>query len=468
MFEKVLSYFRDIASIPHQSGNTQMLLDYCINFAVSHKLRYITDKTGNIIIFKNGTDGYETSPEIILQGHLDMVCVKEENCDIDFSKSGLKLMEDDEYIWADGTSLGGDDGIAIAYALAVLDSENIAHPPLEVVFTTDEETGMFGAEGLDIASLKSKMLINIDSEEEGSLLVSCAGGVRCDAAIHTHTFKAEKEGLLISLSGLKGGHSGTEIHKQHLNAVIALAKLLSDESDLFLSDIKGGSADNAIASFCNACVFAKDEVSFKKHLSEKFEKLKNECKDFEENITLSVSKIKIEELITEEDTQKVLETLSTMPNGVVAFSKNIESLVETSLNLGLISKNNGDILIGHSLRSSVTKEKEQLKNTLSKHYKSVPSKLHFHSDYPAWEYRENSILQKVFKSCYKQLSGKDLNICAIHAGLECGIFLKKAPYLDCVSFGPNIYDIHSTNEKLSKSSAKRTFELLLAVLRCLN
>lgn len=464
MPERVLSYFSDICSIPHGSGNTDMLLEYLRGFAVEHGLRYITDESGNIVIFKNGTEGYETSPSVILQGHTDMVCVKEEDCDIDFLTDGLRLKREGDFLYAEGTSLGGDDGIAVAFALAVLDSTDIPHPPLEVVLTADEETGMFGAEGLDMSVLKSKMLINMDSEDEGTALVSCAGGVRCDGNFTVSEETFEKEGLKITLSGLKGGHSGTEIHKGHLNGIIALCKLLEGE-DFCLSDIRGGSADNAIPSFCEATVYAENEDEFIKSLTEKFDTLKAEKEKAEPYMELRIEKTDIKSIISKEDTARAISTIASLPDGVIAYSKNIEGLVETSLNLGVISKKDGNIITGHSLRSSVGEEKEKLKTVLSSHYKKAKAKHSFHSDYPAWEYKENSRLQEVFKKCYKAQTGNDLKISAIHAGLECGLFTKKAPYLDCISFGPDMQAIHSTKEKLSVSSSERTFELLLSVLK---
>ena len=464
MFDKVLSYFYDIASIPHGSGNTSKLLQYCVRFAEERKLRYVTDPTGNIVIFKNGTEGYETSPSVIIQGHLDMVCVKEEGCDINFLTDGLNIKREGDFIFAEGTSLGGDDGIAIAYALAVLDSDNISHPPLEVVFTTDEETGMFGAEGLDMSLLKSKMLINIDSEDEGTLLVSCAGGVRCDGKFTVKEDERNEDGLKITLTGLKGGHSGTEIHKGHLNGIISLCKLLKGEK-FCLSDIKGGSADNAVPAFCEVLALAKNEADFAKNLKEKFALFKEEHKNIEPDMELRIENAHIESVISKEDTENIITTLSDLPDGVIAYSENIEGLVETSLNLGVISKSKGIITTGHSLRSSVGEEKEKLKAALSDHYEKQGAKYAFHSDYPAWEYKENSHLQEVFRKCYKEKAGKDLKISAIHAGLECGLFTEKAPWLDCVSFGPDMEAIHSTKERLSVSSSERTFYLLLSVLK---
>lgn len=464
MFQKVLSYFSDICSIPHGSGNTAMLLEYCRSFAVEHDLRYVTDNAGNIIIFKKGTEGYETSPSVILQGHLDMVCVKEEGCDIDFLTDGLKLKHEGDFLFAEGTSLGGDDGIAIAYALAVLDSEDIHHPPLEVVFTTDEETGMFGAEGLDMSLIKSKMLINIDSEDEGTLLVSCAGGVRCDGTFRFTSEITEKSGLKLTLSGLKGGHSGTEIHKGHLNAIIALCNLLEGE-EFYLSDIKGGSADNAIPSFCEVTLLADNEKEFLNSITKKFNAFKEQYKVSEPDMELRTEKAELCSIISKEDTSNIINTVATLPDGVVAFSQKIEGLVETSLNLGVISKSGDTVITGHSLRSSVGEEKERLKTTLSAHYKKSGAKYKFHSDYPAWEYKENSRLQDVFRKCYKAQTGNELKISAIHAGLECGLFTKKSPWLDCVSFGPNMEAIHSTKERLSVSSSERTFKLLVSVLK---
>lgn len=466
MFEKVLSYFSDICSIPHGSGNTLMLLEYLRGFAVAHDLRYITDEAGNIIIFKKGTKGYETSPSVILQGHTDMVCVKEEDCDIDFLKGGLRLKREGDYLYAEGTSLGGDDGIAVAYALAILESEDIPHPPLEVVLTADEETGMFGAELLDMSILKSKMLINMDSEDEGTVLVSCAGGVRCDGIFRINEEKCNKKGLKITLSGLKGGHSGTEIHKGHLNAIISLCRLLENES-FCLSDIRGGSADNAIPSYCEVTLYTENTDEFVKRLSDKFDTFRKENEKAEPHTELRTEEAKAEEIISKEATAKIISSVSALPDGVIAYSKNIDGLVETSLNLGVISKKDGAVITGHSLRSSVGAEKERLKEVLSAHYKNSGAEHSFHSDYPAWEYNENSRLQSVFKECYKKQTGNELKISAIHAGLECGLFTKKAPYLDCVSFGPDMHGIHSTAEKLSVSSSERTFSLLLSVLEVL-
>lgn len=467
MIEKVFEIFKEICSIPHGSGNTKGLCDYCVNFANTHSLRYYRDTFGNVVIFKDATEGFERVPAVILQGHLDMVCVKTDESEIDFEKDGLKLIETDDFIFADGTSLGGDDGIAIAFCLAILESDSIAHPPLEVVFTVDEETGMYGAEALDTSVLSGKMMINIDSEEEGTLLVSCAGGVRADAEFETETDENLQDALKITLKGLTGGHSGTEIDKGRLNAITALAKLIK-EDDVRLVSTHGGSADNAIAAFCSATITSENLEKTKNNIESAFERLRRDCSDTDKNIEISFEKTKAQYPLTKTVSKSVLSSLCEVPDGVISFSENVEGLVQTSLNLGIIRTDKNKTQITHALRSSVSAEKEELSKRIAAHYKKFGAKVKFHSDYPAWEFKENSILQKVITQTYKEIYGKQMNVSAIHAGLECGIFAGKIKDLDCVSLGPDIFDIHSVSEKLSKKSAERVFGLLVKVLSKLN
>lgn len=460
MFDRVLYYFKKICSIPHGSGNTALLSDYCEQFAKEHSLRFLRDETGNVIIFKKASVGYENSAPVILQGHLDMVCVKKDGCNINFETDGLEVCEDEEYIWANGTSLGGDDGIAVAYVLAVLESDTLKHPAIEAVFTTDEETGMFGATALDCSPLSGKMLINIDSEEEGTLLVSCAGGVRADCEVCFQQESAAGTAYEITLAGLCGGHSGTEIHKGRLNAIVALAKILAPSSTLRLCSISGGSADNVIASACKAKVVCSDIEK----VNTAFEKLKNEYAQNEPDMSLEVKKVAAESAISHKDTTMLLQAIASVPNGVVAFSKSVKGLVETSLNIGVISSCGGKIKMSHALRSSVSLQKALLEKELASHWAKIEAKTAFHSSYPAWEYKENSVLRQTVKDAYLEQTGKEMNITAIHAGLECGIFCGKIEGLDCVSMGPDIYDIHSFDERLSKKSAENVFCLLLSVL----
>lgn len=460
-FEKVLDYFRLISSVPHGSSNTSLISDLISDFAVSNKLRYIKDSLGNVIIFKDGTPGYETAEPVIIQGHLDMVCVKESDCETDLQKSGLTLVQNGDFLFAKGTSLGADDGIAVAFALCILASENIAHPPLEVVFTVDEEIGMLGADKIDLSPLRGKMMINIDSEEEDTMLVSCAGGVRADAKLALSFLPCDESGFEIKLSGLTGGHSGTEIDKGRLNAVTTLASLLC-KVPCRLCSINGGSADNAIASSCTAEVILKSEEE-KKKLEAELRALK-EKSPADPEMKIEFKKIKADFALSEFETQKVLSCLCNIPNGVVAFSKEIEALVETSLNLGICKTENNELTLCHALRSSVSKSKRELCEKLKAYYASFGATLSFFGDYPAWEFQKNSRLQKVFERVFEKRNGKKLQVSAVHAGLECGIFCNKIEGLDCVSIGPNIFDIHTTDEKLSISSAEREFGLFCDVL----
>lgn len=467
MFEKALEYFREICSIPHGSGNTKLLSEYCCRFAEEHALRYYTDESGNVVIYKNASAGYEDSPAVILQGHLDMVCVKTKESKINFETDGLELFETEEFIEAVGTSLGGDDGIAVAFALAILESKTIAHPPLEVVFTTDEETGMYGAEALDAGVLSGKMMINIDSEEEGTLLVSCAGGVRADAEFNLQFEENKNDKINVTLSGLAGGHSGTEIDKGRLNAVIALAKMLEKE-DISLVSIDGGSADNAIAVFCNAVIATQNAEITKRNLANSFEKLKEKLSPEDSGITITFEDTEGTSALRKDISDAVIFAIANVPNGVISMSENVDGLVQTSLNLGIIKTDESKIEITHALRSSASGEKEELAHRLEAHYKSYGANVNFHSDYPAWEFKENSVLQKVFAETYEEQYGRQMNITAIHAGLECGLFCGKIDGLDCVSMGPDIFDIHTTDEKLSKKSAQRVLDLLVKVLAKLN
>lgn len=461
MFQRVLEIFRQLCSIPHGSGNTDFISDFCTDFAAALKLRYIRDNAGNVVIFKGGTDGYELCPAVIIQGHLDMVAVKEDSSPIDMKTDGLSLMEDDDFIWADKTSLGGDDAIAVAYALALAESDSIPHPPLEFVLTTNEEVGMDGAKALDTSVLTAHMMINLDSENEGEILAGCAGGVRAKDSLKCDFSENRKQALNVTLSSFEGGHSGTEIDKNRLNAIIELSKALSGAKGIRLCKINGGSADNAIPSFCSAEVVCADKTAVKKTVEAYFEK---EIKPKEKNAVLTFGASSVSSAISEADTENALRFISEIPNGVVSFNDNIDGLVSTSLNLGTVETTDGMIILNHALRSDSEQSKTSLKNDLAAYCESFGAKTEFSAEYSAWEYQKNSPLRETFKEAYRSLYGKEMTENVIHAGLECGIFSSKIHPLDCVSLGPNIYDIHTTKEKLDKKSAERVFELLKAVL----
>ena len=460
-----IDYFKEICKIPHGSGNTKKISDYFENFAKAHSLRYIREDCGNIIIFKDASKGYENSEPVILQGHLDMVCVSDGKTEINFETDALTVCENEDFIFAKGTSLGGDDGIAGAYALEILARDDISHPALEVVLTVDEETGMDGANALDVSVLKSRMLINLDSEDEGTLLSSCAGGIRADTEIGFCTEKAAGETVKLTVTSLAGGHSGTEIDKGRQNAAVLLASLLKKADIKKFACFNSGNADNAIPFFA-CCVIEKDEKK-QQLLQNLFEEAKKSFCSDDEKAVLLFEKAEETDLLSEEASARVLSYITDVKNGIVSMSKNVPGLVQTSLNLGVVKTGNGTVTLSHAIRSSVNAERAELEKSVAALAESLGAKTAFHSGYPAWEFFENSRLQKVFCKAYKEMYRKDMTVSAIHAGLECGILSGKIRNLDCVSLGPDIFDIHSADERLSKKSAQRVFELLLSVLESL-
>lgn len=464
MAKTYLDFFREIAAIPHGSGNTKAISDYCAAFADRRSLRCLRDETGNVIIFKAATNGSDET--VILQGHLDMVCVQKEGRNIDFGRAGLQLRQEGDFLFADGTSLGGDDSIAVAYALAILDSDTLRHPNLEVVFTVDEEIGMLGAAALDLSPLQGRMLINIDSEEEGTLLTSCAGGVRADLTFSAAGAKRPVvDCLRVTLDGLPGGHSGTEIDKKHENAVLVLAKLLQNCGVTCLCRIDGGSADNAIPTTCTAVI--RNEPGLSGRLLSALTAMKTAFAPSEQEAVLTVEPAEPQSAFSQADSAALLSLLCGMPNGVIAQSTQVPGMVQTSLNLGTIKTEGDKVLTGHALRSSVGAEKENLLADLTAHAANYGAAVFASGDYPAWEFRPESRLRSTVLACYEAQYQQPMTITAIHAGLECGVFCGKRKDLDCVSMGPDIFDIHTSDERLSLASAARTYKLLCSVLAAL-
>lgn len=470
--KKVFEYFEEICKIPHGSSDTRRISDFCVDFAIKHGFKYIQDSLNNVIIFKDGTKGYEQSNPIIIQGHMDMVCEKEPDCNIDFKEEGLELSLSGGIISANGTTLGGDDAIALAYALAILDSDDIPHPPLEVVFTVDEEIGMLGAAGMDCSPLKSKTMLNIDSEEEGYLLVSCAGGVT--AVCHIGCEWKIKEGVLadITVSGLIGGHSGVEIDKQRANACKVLGRILyglKNRAAYGLVSVNGGLKDNAIPRMAQASLLIdrKDEAVIKEYLSDIGRILSDEYKSDDRDISVDISIGGEKELPVMEDNVKdrVVAALVTLPDGIQRMSSDIEGLVQTSLNLGILSTDEKEVSMSFSVRSSVGTQKDELVDKIKCLMDSLGGNVTLSGDYPAWEYKENSKLKDLMIQVFEEQTGRKPVVQALHAGVECGLFAGKIEGLDCVSFGPDIKDIHTTAECMDAESVKRTWEYLLEILK---
>ncbi len=469
---EVFHFFEEICRIPHGSGNLQKISDYLVSFAKDRNLEVTQDSELNVIIKAPGSAGYEDKEPVILQGHMDMVAVKEDGCDIDMMTEGLRTATDGEFVWAEGTSLGGDDGIAVAYCLALLDSKDIPHPPLEVVITTNEETGMFGAAAIDLSDLKGKKLINIDNEKEGQFIVSCAGGIRLYSQFPVKRESAVGSLLKVEISGLLGGHSGEMIKCGRGNANILLSRTLleaMDRVDAKLVTIEGGVADNAIPSSATALVLVdeKDEDAFAESVNATLVDIKGELEVKDPGVNIEVSEVAEaaeQNAVTLEDTRRVLTAICSMPDGVQAMSASVEGLVETSLNLGIIKCDEEKITIDQSLRSSVGSSKKALIRKVTSITEVFGGNYTASGEYPGWKFRQDSDLREHMVSVYEKMYGKKPVIEAIHAGLECGILSEKIEGLDCISIGPDMQDIHSAKEKLSIASTRNVWEFLKAVL----
>jgi len=467
----VFYYFEQLCAIPHGSGNTRAISDHLVDFAREHGLRYIQDSLNNVIIFQEGTCGMENHAPVILQGHMDMVCEKDAGCPIDLAADGLDLTHDGQFVFAKGTTLGGDDGIALAYALAILADTAIPHPPLEVVFTADEETGMDGAAGIDLSMLKGRTLINIDSEEEGIFTVSCAGGIKSTLSLPLPRHPVYGPCVKLTVEKLQGGHSGVEIHKPRANACKIMGIFLDRVQKLFpicISALQGGAKDNAIPRSCSVTFVALG--MYIERINEIAQQLEQEIRaNFDEPYAIicgdDVDALGANALTTE-DSAKVIRLLNEVPNGIQAWSRDIEGLVQTSLNLGVMELKE-DLRLTFALRSSVDSEKQEMVGalqTIAAEYGAVYSQM---GDYPAWEYRKDSPLRDRMVAIYRRMFQKEPQVMAIHAGLECGLLSQKLPGLDCVSIGPDMRDIHTSRERLDIASTERTWNFLLEVLKAL-
>ena len=465
----VFGYFEKICSIPHGSRNTGLIADYLVEFAKEHEIRYIRDELNNVIFFQEGTCGLENHDPVIIQGHSDMVCEKDADCAIDMATEGLDLAHDGRYVFARGTTLGGDDGIALAYALAILADKSIPHPPLEVVITVDEEIGMEGAAGIDLSMLKGRTLLNIDSEEEGIFTVSCAGGCRATLSLNVERRAVYGPCIRLNVDGLQGGHSGVEIHKNQANANKIMGEFMSRIQKLMplcLTSLSGGSKDNAIPRSCHANMVAMG-INLER-INDIAEQLQKEVREQYDEPEATVQAFDVDALggnsLTTQDTAKVISLLCSCPNGVQVMSKDIPGLVQTSLNLG-IAKLGDRFNATFSLRSSVNAEKQELLEKLIKLAEMHDGTYSTMGDYPAWEYKKDSKLRDTMVKIYSEMFGKEPEVVAIHAGLECGLLSEKLPGLDCVSIGPEMHDIHTSREKLGIASTERTWNFLLEVLK---
>lgn len=490
--KKVLHYFEQICRIPHPSYHCEAISNYLMDFAKAHGLEAYQDQFYNVIIIKEASAGKEELEPIMIQGHMDMVTVKDDGIRIDMQKEGLQLAIDGDYIYAKGTSLGGDDGIAIAYGLALLDDETLSLPRIELVVTTEEEVGMEGATGIDLSVCRANRMLNLDSEDEGEFVVACAGGMRVHADMEAGEKLPLTENELlycIEVGGLAGGHSGTEIIRHSANACKVIGSVLHGlwamDCPFMTMDLEGGTKDNAIPIYAKALIAVskerKDQIKANiDKLQEDFRKQYGatdpdgyvKCSEVEpadrNDMQSCLQNTKKEILLfSKERTRQIIDFLCEVPNGVQSMCTEMPELPQTSLNLGIMKGEADGIHFDFSLRSSVSAEKKELCDKVCEIIDKYEGTYELGGDYPAWEYKADSALREHLVRVYEKQYGKLPEVLSIHAGLECGILASKKPGLDCVSVGPDILDIHTTRERLSISSVQRVWKFLVEALETL-
>ncbi len=468
--KRVFDYFLEICEIPHGSADMEKISSYCVDFAKKHSLKYVIDDAKNVVIYKPATKGYENAAPVILQGHMDMVCQKTPDSDFDFFKDALKVYTDGDFIKAKDTTLGADNGIALAMVLAILENDEIAHPEIQAVFTTDEEIGRLGAGALVMSNLTAKRMINLDSEEDGVVTVSCAGGVDFKMNIPFGVEEMKGNSITVVLSDLLGGHSGVDINKNRYNADILAGRFLyklSKRFDFGLISVNGGDKTNAIVNRCEIKLCCENADEFISAANLYAAEIKTEIASAEPSFKAEFTKGDNGEfkVIDKASAKNVIFTLCCIPNGVLTMSADIENLVETSLNLGILKTNENDISMQFALRSNKKSALDGLADRLECFAKGVNANYETSGYYPPWEYRNDSPLRDIYTSVYKQFFDESPKAEAIHAGLECAVFASKINDIDCIAMGPALFDVHTVKERASISSIERTFKLLLEILK---
>lgn len=470
-YKGIFKYFSEISKIPRGSGNEVEISEYLVRFAKSRGLMYNKDSANNVIIIKEASPGYENEAAIMLQGHMDMVCEKRKDGTHDFLKDGIKLLVDGDYLHADGTTLGADNGIAVAYILALLSDDNLKHPRIEAVITTDEEVGMNGAKALDLSSLKAEYMINLDSEEEGYLLASCAGGLTGTCTLPLKRVTEEGKVIKVNIGGLKGGHSGMDIVNNRSNANKILARLLFDlreKASFGVIHMEGGYKDNVIPreAFAKLLIASEDYKQISDSIGEIMQIYKKELESSEPELDYGIEDLGDGKYETLHPTsfEKLLFILTQIPYGVQVMSSDIEGLVESSLNLGIFRLEEEEAIICNSVRSSKSSYKYYISNKLKYLVEFLGGDYIVRSEYPAWEYKKESKLREHLKKHYKEMYGKDMKVEAIHAGLECGLIAEKMPGIDIVSIGPDMSRVHTIDERVSISSTIRVYKFLERII----
>ena len=467
---RVLEIFKELNTIPRGSGHMEQIAEFCMSFANKHNLKCEKDSANNVIIYKDATPSMKNSHPVILQGHLDMVWQKTEDCQIDFLKDPIETFVDGDFLRANKTTLGADNGIAVSIIMAILESNDLEHPPIEAVFTTDEEVGMLGAVKLDTSNLKSKRMINLDSEEEDTVTVSCAGGSEFSLNAPFERVKVRGTKISVNLTGLQGGHSGVEIHKGRQNATLLAVRILNhlyQKFDFDLISLNAGDKSNAIPNNATFEIVTSTPTELVEELKDYLVTVKKELSFREPNFEYNVITWQSGDFFTlpEKTKNDLFQFLVSAPNGVITNSCEIENLVETSLNLGVFKTDETEMNLCFSLRSNKESAIKYLEEKLVTLSKCIDCTTKISGSYPAWEYRDNSPLRKMYEESYKEQFSKEPKIEAIHAGLECGVFASKIPDLDCIAIGPTLFDVHTTKERMCISSLENFCKLLLNFLK---
>jgi dipeptidase D len=458
--EQVWNYFYELSQIPRESGNEEGVRQYLLSFAKKHSLETITDTVGNVIIRKKASKGFENRPSVAIQGHMDMVCVKTQESKHNFLTDPIELVLTGDFLHAKDTSLGGDNGIAIAIALDILSDPTCKHGPLEAIFTVSEETGLTGAFGIEKENIQSRLLLNLDSEDEGVMYIGCAGGVEVKAQLPAvmEAIPADYKAFSLTSKGMLGGHSGGEIHKQRANAIKAVARALAQVQTKMLFSAEGGTKRNVIPSTCTISFAAPaaDASDIKKIVEKTGAELSLEYKVSDPDIKLNLVEVALpRQAAKASQSEAFIRSLYIAPHGVDAMSFTIPGIVETSSNLAILRFENGIFSVISSHRSSVLSARDDVAHRLGEALRSSGARVSYEGAYPSWTPNPDSKLTAFCAKAYEEYAKKKPEITAIHAGLECGIINSKVPGMDSVSFGPNMFDVHSVKEKISVSSVER-------------
>lgn len=466
-YEKLITFFKELSKVPRNSKKEERIAEFLCNFAKERNLWYRKDNFNNVLIKRKASIGYEDRKTIMFQAHTDMVCEKTKDSTHNFDTDPIEIIDEGDILRAKDTTLGADDGIGVAYLLLLLDDKDIKLPAIECLFTTQEEIGMNGARAFDYSDINASYLINLDGEEENTAIVGCAGGVSITYSKVVNLQKCKDKAYKLEISGLYGGHSSVDIDKERANSNLLVALLLEKISDIKIVSFNGGSKDNAIAN--------RSEIVFLSNLNVKSIIDKNlsgvTFKKEDKNVEINVSILDDTEYnyISNGESLKFLSLIRGLRQNVIEYSKDIERLVETSGNIGVVNIQNGKISIVESLRSSVDEKRDEIKEYNNNLANSLEYEIKEEGEYPGWKYNKNSKLEKIYIQAYKKYHNNELPIvCAIHAGVECGMIYEKLPHLDMISLGPDVKDVHTVNEKLYLLSCKTLLKTLLEIINNLD